>query len=117
MREFRTLDVWKRAILIAKEIYEIIDTFPRKEDYSLSSQLKRAVISISSNIAEGCGRRTDKDTVQFFYVALGSLNEVESQLCIAKEFGYVDDEKLKEVCVELREISKMLMGLIDYILG
>ena len=103
--------------MIGKRVYEVVDTFPKKEDYALSSQLRRAVVSISSNIAEGCGRRTSKDTIQFLYIALGSVNEVESQLCIAKEFGYLGDDVLKEVSNELREIGKMLMGFVNYISG
>ena len=115
MREFKTLEVWKRSIKIVKKVYEIVDTFPKKEDYALGSQLRRAVVSISSNIAEGCGRRTNKDTVQFLYIALGSVNEVESQLFIAREFGYLLDDVLGVLINELREIAKMLMGLIDYV--
>jgi len=94
-----------------------VDKFPKKEDYGLSSQLRRAVVSISSNIAEGCGRRTDKDTIKFLYIALGSAKEVQSQLYIAKEFGYLDDDILKELDIELEEISKMIMGFANYIFG
>lgn len=115
MREFKNLDVWNRAIKIAKKIYEVVDEFPKKEDWALSSQMRRAVVSISSNIAEGCGRRTDKDTVQFLYIAMGSLREVESQMYIAKEFGYVSENVLKEVSEELVGIGKQLYGLINYI--
>jgi len=68
-----------------------------------------------SYIAEGCGRRTDKDVVQFLYIAMGSANEVESQLCIAKEFGYIDEEVLNSLTNEIREIVKMLNGLVNYI--
>jgi four helix bundle protein len=117
VREFRTLEVWKRAIKIGKRVYEIVNSFPKKEDYALSSQLRRAVVSISSNIAEGCGRRTSKDTVQFLYIALGSVNEVESQLYIAREFEYISEDILNEVNNELREIGKMLMGFIGYVSG
>jgi len=115
VREFRTLEVWKRSIKLGKRVYEIIEVFPKNENYGLSSQLRRAVVSISSNIAEGCGRRTSKDTVQFLYIAVGSVNEVESQLCIAREFGYLEDDVLRKLTDELREINKMLMGFIGYI--
>lgn len=117
IREFKTLDVWKRAIGIGKKVYEIVDGFSKREDYGLSSQLRRAVVSISSNIAEGCGRRTDRDMIQFLYIALGSVNEVESQLFISREFGYINNDVLEKLSGELREISKMLMGFIGYISG
>ncbi len=117
VREFRTLDVWKRFVKIAKRVYKIIDKFPSMENYALASQLRRAVVSISSNIAEGCGRRTEKDVIQFLYIALGSVNEVESQLYVAKEFGYLGDDVLDELTNELREIAKMLMGFVGYIEG
>jgi len=115
MREFKNLDVWNRAIKIAKKIYEVVENFPKKEEWALSSQMRRAVVSISSNVAEGCGRRTNKDTVQFLYIAMGSLREVESQMYIAKEFGYVDEDVLKEISNELIGIGKQLSGLINYI--
>jgi len=114
-REYKNLKVWKRSILIAKKVCGVIDRFPKKEDYALSSQLRRAVISIASNVAEGCGRRTNKDMAQFLYVALGSVNEVVTQLYIAKEFGYINEDELRELNNELDEIGKMLMGLIDYV--
>jgi len=115
MREFKNLDVWNRVIKIAKKIYEVVENFPKKEEWALSSQMRRAVVSISSNVAEGCGRRTNKDTVQFLYIAMGSLREVESQMYIAKEFGYVDEDVLKEISNELIGIGKQLSGLINYI--
>jgi len=114
-RDFKRLDVWKRSIKLGKSIYGVVDTFPQKENYALSSQLRRAVVSVSSNIAEGCGRKTNKDFVNFLYIALGSLKEVESQLFIAKEFGYLGEDKLSELDGELNEIGKMLMGFINYI--
>lgn len=116
-RDFKRLDIWKRAIMLGKTIYLVVEGFPEKENYGLSSQLRRAVVSVSSNIAEGCGRRTDKDLIQFLYIALGSIKEVESQLFIAKEFGYLDESRLNELGKELDEIGKMLMGFINYVSG
>ena len=116
-RDFRKLEVWKRAIKIGKRVYEIVEGFPKKEDWALSSQVRRAVVSISSNIAEGCGRNTKRDTVNFLYIALGSLKEVNSQLYIAREFGYIDEKDLNELDNELEEIGKMLMGFIGYVSG
>jgi len=115
VREFKKLNVWRRAIELGKAVYEVVDKFPRKEDYELSSQLRRAVVSISSNIAEGCGRYTNKDTIRFLYISMGSIKEVESQLFIAKEFGYLGEEDLSNLEKELDEVSKLLMGFIGYI--
>jgi len=115
VREFKRLDVWKRAIVLGKRIYEVTKKFPDDEKYGLVSQLRRAVVGISSNIAEGCGRRTDKDTIQFLYIAMGSVKEVQSQLYISKEFGYLSESLLKELDDELEEISKMVMGFVNYI--
>jgi len=83
----------------------------------LSSQIRRAVISIPSNIAEGCSRASEKDAARFLHIALGSVNEVMTQLYIAREFGYIDDGELEKLDGELGEIGKMLMGFIGYILS
>ena len=114
-REYKRLEVWKRAVKFCRTISELADSFPKKEDWALSSQIRRAVISIPSNIAEGCGRRTNKDMIQFLYVALGSVNEVVTQLYVAKEFGYIGDNRLKELDKELDEIGRMIIGFIDYV--
>ena len=114
-REYKKLEVWRRSIKFCKMISDLIDGFPRKEDWALSSQLRRAVISVPSNVAEGCGRSSGKDTIRFLYIALGSVNEVVTQLYIAKEFGYINEGELKKFDDELEEIGKMLMGFIGYI--
>ena len=116
-REFKNLKVWMRSIKFCKVISELIDEFPRKEDWVLSSQIKRAVISIPSNISEGCGREGKKDIIRFLYISLGSVNEVITQLYIAKEFGYIDEKRLKELDGELCEIGRMIVGLVRYIGG
>ena len=116
-REYKKLKVWGRSIRFCKRISDLIDSFPKKEDWALSSQMRRAVISIPSNIAEGCGRNGKKDTARFLDIALGSVNEVVTQLHIAKEFGYIGEEDLNELDGELEEIGKMLMGFIGYVSG
>ena len=97
VRDFKELDIWKRSFELVEEIYVVVAGFPKEEIYGLSQQLKKAIVSVSSNIAEGCGRRTNKDFVQFLYMAFGSVREVESQLMIAGRLGYLDDEKLKRL--------------------
>ena len=114
-REYKKLKVWLRSIKLAKKISDVIDKFPRKEDWALSSQMRRAAISVPSNIGEGCGRNSKKDTVRFLYISLGSVNEVVTHLYIAKEFGYIDEKRLVELDRELDEIGKMIVGLVRYI--
>jgi four helix bundle protein len=89
--------------------------FPKEEIYGLTSQLRRAVISISSNIAEGCGRRTSKDFVGFLYNAMGSVREVESQLMFVEKLGYLEDGELRKLLNDLDRLGKMLMGFIKHI--
>ncbi len=117
MRDFKKLEVWKRDIVFGKLVYDATKEFPREEVYGLTSQLRRAVTSISSNIAEGCGRRTKKDFVYFLYNAMGSVREVESQLYIAKELGYLEDDNLKRLTNEIEYVARMLAGFIKYISG
>ena len=115
VREYKRLEVWKRAVKFCRRISDLADSFPKKEDWALGSQIRRAVISIPSNIAEGCGRSSGKDTVRFLYIALGSVNEVVTQLYVAMEFGYLSDLELRELEDELDELGKMLTGFIGYI--
>jgi len=118
MRDFRTLDVWNRAFDIAGVIYEITEGFPKEEKYTLTSQLRRASVSVFSNIAEGCGRRTTKDTIGFMFNALGSLREVEAQIMFAcDKVKYLEKGKADVLIVEVVEVSKMLYGYIKYIGG
>jgi len=115
MRDFKRLDVWTRAVDLGEEVYKITKDFPGHEIYALTSQLRRASVSVSSNIAEGCGRRTSRDFVQFLYNAMGSLREVESQLIIASRLSYLSEDRLKELSADIDKLSRMLNGFIDYI--
>lgn len=115
MRDFRSLDVWKRAFDFANEVYGITEQFPKEEVYALTSQLRRASVSIFSNIAEGCGRRTNKDIINFMYNAMGSVREVEAQLLFSGKINYLDNKKVEELEKEVIEIGRMLMGYIKYI--
>lgn len=104
---FRNLKVWK--------VYDLTGRFPDGEKYALTSQLRRAVISISSNIAEGCGRRIGKDFVGFLYNALGSAKEVESQLLVGGELEYLSDDEVDGLVDELGRVGMMLFGLIGHV--
>jgi four helix bundle protein len=111
----KDLDVWKKAIEFVAEIYKITRNFPKDEIYGLTSQIRRAAVSIPSNIAEGAARNSTKEFIQFLYIALGSASETETQLIIAKEIGYI--EKVEEKLDEIERIRKMILGLIRHLKG
>lgn len=106
------LDVWKRSVSFAESIYKVASTFPKLEEYGLGSQLRRAAISIPSNIAEGAARRSKREFVQFLYVAAGSASEIDTQLELAFRLGYMSEELRATLDAELEVISKMISSLI-----
>ena len=107
---FKELKVWQKARLLVVEVYKLTAKFPSSEKFSLISQINRAVVSISSNIAEGAGRNTNKDFAHFLDIAIGSSFEIESQLMIAKDLGFITENDLTEILRQLNEIQKMLVG-------
>jgi len=107
---YRNLIVWQKAMAFSKTVYGIVRLFPQEERYALSDQVRRAVVSIASNIAEGCGRASNRDYAHFLSIARGSLYETMSQLEMAQSFGYIDS--LSEVEGLAAEISRMLTTLI-----
>ena len=107
---YRSLIVWQKSMELVKKVYKITNTFPQEELFGLTSQIKRSVISIPSNIAEGKGRQTNKEFVQFLYIALGSLYELQTQMELAYELGFID--KIEDVENLMIEIEKMLNALI-----
>ncbi|NHA06683.1 four helix bundle protein [Mucilaginibacter sp. HC2] len=111
MHNFKELKVWKAGIEISKIVFQLCKALPAEEKYGLISQMIRSAISIPSNIAEGCGRRSDKELYHFLSIALGSSFELETQLIIAKEFNYISQEKLDETSTIITEIQKMVYGL------
>jgi len=115
MKTHKDLDVWRKSIELVTSIYQITSSFPKEELYGLTSQIRRAAVSIPSNIAEGAARNHDNEFRQFLYIALGSGAELETQLTISKELGFLSDEKSQELMNELNSISKMLQGLIKSI--
>lgn len=113
MAHFKELIVWQKSIDLVTKIYKVTEKFPSSEIYGLTSQLKRASISIPSNIAEGNTRRSKADYVQFLRIARGSCSEVETQIIISKNLGFIDEIKFDELSSSIIEISKMLNGLIN----
>jgi four helix bundle protein len=111
----KDLDAWKFSIKFVEEIYKISSFFPKEEIYSLTSQIRRASVSIPSNIAEGASRQSNKEFIQFLYISLGSLSEVETQLIIAKNLGYIDGYDSVEK--QMITIRKIILGLIKFLKG
>ena len=108
--DFRRLDVWRKSKDFSIEIYKITQKFPKEEMYGLTSQLRRAALSISNNISEGCGRGTNKQLEQFLNIAIGSAFEVENILIIAHEINYITEEEYNNLFEKINEIQKMLFG-------
>lgn len=115
MRNFRDLEIYKRSFAFSKTIYDICSTFPEKEKFGLISQLQKASVSIPSNIAEGSSRSSQADFARYLEIALGSAYEVETQLNIAKEVGYVSTEQQIKCQEELTILQKQINQLITVI--
>lgn len=113
MKDHKDLDVWKQSMVLVEDIYLLTKNFPADEKYGLSSQMKRAAVSIPSNIAEGAGRKGDKEFIQFLYIAMGSLSEIETQVILANRLKFIDS--IEVYVVQIEKIKKMLFGLIRYI--
>ena len=111
MQNFKELKVWKLSIELSKLVFEITRTFPNEHKFGLSNQLFRCAVSIPSNIAEGCGRKLDKEFKQFVSISLGSSFELETQIIIAKEVDLITLEQFDIINNKLLEIQKMLNGL------
>ena len=109
----RDLNVWREGIELVKMTYKLLEQFPKNEEFALSFQIRKSVVSIPSNIAEGCGRDSDKELYHFLGVSAGSLAELETQLYIAKELGYIDDTT--EVENKMMAVQKLLTGFKKYI--
>jgi len=111
MNNFKELTVWKKSIEMVREIYSITTRFPKEEIYGIANQIRRAAVSVPSNIAEGAGRNTGKEFTHFLAIALGSCFELETQLIIAKDLEFISEADLNRLEDLLGEIQKMLRGL------
>jgi four helix bundle protein len=110
-RSFQDLEVWKLAIEFVKEVYGLTGKFPPSEIYGLTNQIRRAAVSIPSNIAEGQGRNSAKEFRQFLAIALGSVAEIETQIIIAREINFLSDEETEPLLATIDRIRKMIKGL------
>jgi four helix bundle protein len=109
----KDLEVWKQAIELAKAVYELTSGFPASEIYGLVSQMKRSAISIPSNIAEGAARNSDKEFIQFLYITLGSIAELDTQYILSKEIQLTEGSAKVETAMD--SVGKMAMGLIKHL--
>jgi len=114
MTNYKNLEAWKKSMELIKEVYLLAANYPKEELYALTSQTKRAAISVPANIAEGIGRNYKKDTIQFLHIARGSLYELETLLNIAVMVDIISEEKFEPFVVRLDECLKILNGLIAY---
>lgn len=108
MKDFKNIEIWKRSHKLTLEIYKSTQCFPKEEIYGLTSQIRRAVSSIPTNIAEGCGRRTNAELANFLNIASGSASEVEYEILLAKEIGYISNEQYESWTREIGELRSML---------
>ncbi len=115
MSSYQNLDAWKVAMQLVQEIYTITKLYPKEELYGLTSQTRRAAVSIPSNIAEGMGRNYKNDTIQFLYIARGSLYELETVLKIAINNRMIDDMSLNSLLPLIDKNQQVLKGLINYL--
>lgn len=114
MAYYENLMVWKKSMELVGEVYRITKLYPREELYALTSQSRRAAVSIPANIAEGCGRNYKKDSIQFFHVARGSIYELETLLKIALLIEILPKEEVRKIIPLLHECLKILNGFITY---
>lgn len=113
IKSFKQLQVWQKGIEIVKDIYLITKKFPPEEQYGLTSQMRRAAISIPSNIAEGFKRYHAKEYKQFLHIALGSAAELETQLIISMELNFINRSELGDISEKIDHVSKMLASLLN----
>lgn len=115
INSYRNLIVWQKSVALVTDIYTLTKSFPQEEKFGIVSQLNRASVSIPSNIAEGWGRESSKNYLQFLRISRGSLMETETLLEISKNLNYINDSEFKVISDNIEEVSKILQGLIKSI--
>ena len=116
MHNFKELNIWKRSVDLAVDVYKLTKHFPKEEKFGLTSQITRSAVSVPSNIAEGSGRNTDKDFNNFLGIALGSSFELETQLIIANKIGLIENSSFESITKETIEVQKMINGFKNKVL-
>ena len=113
IKSYKELLIWQKGISLVKEVYKLTKKFPRTEKFGLINQIQRSAISIPSNIAEGQARQHSKEFRQFLFTALGSLAELDTQLNIALELNYINQDELTNIDEKVTEIRRMIRGLLS----
>jgi four helix bundle protein len=113
MKDFRKLLVWQKSHQMTVEIYQITAFFPKGEMYGLTNQIRRAAVSVSANIAEGCGRGSDSELARFLQISMGSASELEYHLLLARDINYLENEKHESIELKVIEIKRMLSSFIN----
>jgi len=117
IRQFEDIEAWKKGRELAKGIYIVTAKGEFARDYGLKDQIRRAVVSVISNIAEGFSRQTDQEFIQFLHIAKGSTSEVQSQLYIALDLGYISQEEFSKLYNQADEVARLVTGFIKYLKG
>jgi len=112
MKDVRQLKVWEKSHQLALAVYKSTKEFPKEELYGLTSQIRRSSMSIPTNIAEGCGRNTDKEFARFLQIAMGSASETEYQLILARDLGFLANDSYEQLHNEVEEVKRMLASLL-----
>jgi len=112
LKNYKELQVWQKSYDLCLKIYRITAVFPKEERYGLTSQIRRSVVSIPSNIAEGYGRKTTADYIRMLYIAYGSVCELETQILLAGDLGFIGTGELDSAKQDISEIERMLKALI-----
>jgi len=115
MVNYRNYKVWEKSHSLVFEVYKVVGSFPKEEQFNLTSQIRRATISIPTNIAEGCGRETQKELMRFLYISSGSAHELEYLFLVSSELGFIQKEKSAQLLNEVDQIKRMLASLITKI--
>ena len=108
MRDFHKLVIWEKSHQLTLDIYKLTQQFPKEELFGLTSQIRRAISSVPTNIAEGCGRETTKDFAHFLQISIGSACEIEYQLLLAHDLNYITDEDYNRLNDEIVSVRKMI---------
>jgi len=111
----KDLDAWKNSMNLVQELYEVTSSFPQQEQFGITSQIRRAAVSVPTNIAEGSARKGNKEYLQFLYIALGSLAELETLILISNRLDYITLENKDKLIDLITDCSKLTFGLIKYI--
>lgn len=112
INSFKGLIVWQKSMDLSRKLYILTKSFPKEEIYGITSQIRRASVSIPSNIAEGYARKSRKEYIQFYSIAYGSVSELETQLILARDFGYINEKDFSAAENLLHEVAKMLHVLL-----